>query len=147
MNYLCQYGMENRKGIDWNFFCNIKNEFCTYYRLCLTDDIIKMLPSYELCKARRIEMEKEKSKIENNDLEKDIKIQKNSKENEELKQKIKTQKILCPIFSNTKTTLLIDFEGYGLSIPKTHEPLSPVSLEVTYESEIGKPDFKIVSYK
>lgn len=150
---------------------NIPQFPCCFARYCTNDRCLKMVNAYQhkckfLSSKDGEKMSKKKKKDESND-----KIETNEiKDIVEIKPTIETDNVLdvsnligesyqitdtsgmtkktemCRILYVKPNVLAFDFKGYGIHISTTHildqEIIPKEFIEVEYESDIGKPDFK-----
>lgn len=168
---LCPHSQYNRNGMEVSLTCNFSNipQFpCCFTRYCTTDRTLKMIPAYqEKCKFTspkdgEITMSKKKrndeldNEIETNETNNIIEIETDETSDaieqieemysipETLEKTRKTE--MCRILYVKPNILAFDFKGYGIHISTDHvldqEIIPKKFIEVEYESDIGKPDFK-----
>ena len=113
--------------------CDIDDSVCIYQRWCV--DRMKFVPllSASNCPRRNYKMEEnEIQKVEEQPIAAPVVQQPKSKKTE------------CRVILVTNNMIGIDFNGYGISLPKTNV-LSSIkvgdTVKVKYVSEIGKEDF------
>ena len=162
---LCPHSQHNRNGMEVLLLCTLSNipQFpCCFTRYCASDRCLKMVPSYQQkCKHLspkdgEIKMSK-KNRIDeiNNEIEQieAIETDTNTDISEAIEQIEETYSIetprkieMCRILYVKPNILAFDFKGYGIHISTEHildqEIIPKKFIEVEYESEIGKPDFK-----
>lgn len=166
MNKLCEYSILKEDNINKCLECSKLKNPCGYYRWCNTDMCIKMIPSYLDCNIRRhymgdktenksvsnnllnIETSKSEDIIIQDNKEQDIVVE-NNKQNKSKNNFSNNKSKKCNVVK-MKKGYIINFDGIGLSIEdnKFIDKLKDKNeIIVIYQGEIGKEDFKIVSFE
>ena len=150
MNKLCEYGVYQTKGIHHILKCNLINDNCTFIRWCGENQCIKNTDSYLNCKVRRKEMS---NKLDKND---DIGINKDNEVIDDIKKlenddkkiiiPIKLKEEICKIIWIKSNKFAVSFNDYGITIDGSINN-DKDNIKIKYEGEIGKSDFKIISYE
>lgn len=135
MDY-CDNGSFEHSLIEIKSKCFTDDLPCVNLRYCIQEKCIKHITNFKICKNYPKEVSMPKKKIE------DIEILE-TKEIIELENNKEVFTKKCNIVSVVNNKYIIDFEGFGISLDCANPDKSLKSIIVNYESEIGKPDFKI----
>lgn len=137
---LCENGVYQFDGIHHLLKCKVNNDNCTFVRWCIINSCLTMTDLAGKCKYRGDVMSKRKNKDEfinediNRVVEDDLKEDFYS-----LPKKSFPKTETCKVLWSKNGKIAVSFKGYGITIDGETDQKT---IEVKYESNIGKSDFK-----
>ena len=144
---ICEYGLIKD---DNNIFCNLINDNCTFVRWCYNGQCIKNTDGYINCKVRSKEMSNKLDKNDDIGINKDNEViddvKKLENDDEKIIMPIKLKEEICKVLWIKSNKFAVSFYDYGITIDGSINNEKD-NIKVKYEGEIGKSDFKIISYE